>query len=129
MRSQTAAAVVIGGVAGAILRWGLIESVDNGGDWPWATLVANVVGCLALGLLVGRFGSVLHSGLLVGATTGFCGALTTFSSFAVELAELLRSDHWTLFGVYLLISVLAGGLAFLAGRDTGRRLSPATAQP
>ncbi|MFV2038865.1 MAG: CrcB family protein [Acidimicrobiales bacterium] len=121
MDSRTAAAVALGGVAGAGLRWGLLEAIDTGAGWPWATFLANILGSVALGLLVGRFRSLLHTGVLVGATTGFCGALTTFSAFAVELAAFMRSDRWTLLIAYLVLSVLAGGLSFLFGRGVGQR--------
>ena len=111
-------AIAVGGMAGALARWGLIELVDGrGGDWPWAVFVANLVGCFVLGMLVARYGPRRHvAPLPAGAATGFCGALTTFSSFAVDLALFLRDDRFVLAALYLTISLALGFAVHLTGR-------------
>ena len=124
MEPRTASAVAVGGVAGALLRWALIKGFTPSGDWPWAVFLANVVGSLLLGILVGRFRSRLRTCALVGATVGFCGALTTFSAFAVDLAWFVRGDRWGLFVGYLVASMATGVAAFVAGRVSGARLAP-----
>ena len=128
MEPRTASAVAVGGAAGAVVRWALAEGLSQPGDWPWAVFIANIVGSLLLGMLVGRFGSLLHTDALIGATTGFCGALTTFSAFAVDLAWFVRSDRWGLFIGYLVASVIVGVAAFVIGRTSGARLAGSQAQ-
>lgn len=78
--------VGIGGVLGALARRYIAGLV--GGDHQ-GTLVVNALGSLALGALTGA-GVTGHASLL--AATGFCGAFTTFSSFAVETVRLAEED-------------------------------------
>jgi len=118
--------VAFGGAVGASARWALLEATagpDGGSAGP--VLLANLVGCGLLGLLVGAAqgrskGRTTH--LLVGA--GFCGGLTTFSTFAVEVAAALRdADPSGAIG-YTVLSVAGGLTAFLLGRSIGQRSSP-----
>ncbi|MFM1811219.1 MAG: hypothetical protein RLZZ336_157 [Cyanobacteriota bacterium] len=95
------ALVAAGAIPGALLRWHLGERI----------LLANLLGCLLLGVI-----SVAATGrprwLLWGAI-GFCGALTTFSSWMLELNRA---------GLAVLASHLGGGLAMLLlGRALSRR--------
>jgi CrcB protein len=73
--------VALGGAAGAALRYVLGHLDDRPGGMPWGTLAANLAGSFVLGVVVG-----LEPGeparALVGL--GFCGALTTYSAFAVQ---------------------------------------------
>ena len=89
---------------------------------PWATLVANILGAALLGVVVTRFATEERWRHFAG--TGFCGALTTFSTLQIELIQLAKLGRaWTAIG-YLVISVLAGLVAFhLAARLA--RYSPA----
>lgn len=162
-------AIAVGGVAGAALRWVIGQGLSNqtfgvtlgtglqgftavpsetttplladGFGFPWATLVANVAGCLILGaVLFWRSRAQGPQRLLLGASTGFCGSLTTFSTFAVEVASRLRSSQLTLpvrnatsdsgqfvelqlsnspaaqTVVYAAVSLAAGAAAFWLGR-------------
>ena len=86
------AAVFVGGCAGAMARAQLAESLaPAAGGWPWATFVANLVGAFLLGYaaaLLGDRGPTAELRLrLLG--TGFCGALTTFSTLQFELLVML----------------------------------------
>ena len=127
-----------GGALGAGARWVVLEALPEGstegvataatlaavGDglpWglPWPLVLVNLVGCALLGVVLGR-GADSRVRLLVG--TGFCGGLTTFSTFAVEVAEALRaSDASGAFG-YAVLSVGGGLATFQLGRMTGRAI-------
>ncbi len=100
--------VAAGAIPGALLRWQLPD-----------LLLANLLGCLLLGLLLGLCGT--RPRLLLGGGIGFCGSLTSFSSWMPQLAGLspLSGD-----GLRTLLLPLAGGvLALLAGRALGRALA------
>lgn len=117
---RAALAIALGGVVGAAVRWLVVENVAEPTGWPWPIFVVNIAGSLLFGVLHGtdRPSPVHH--LWLGATTGFCGALTTFSTFAVEIAVFLRDDRFSLATSYLAVSFVVGVAAFLAGQ----RLAP-----
>ncbi|MEC8998818.1 MAG: CrcB family protein [Actinomycetota bacterium] len=115
--------VAVGGAVGAAARWALIEATagsDGGVAGP--VLLANVVGCAVLGLLLGR-GVAGSARLLLGV--GLCGGLTTFSTFAVEVADALRTDDLPGAIGYTVLSVVGGLCAFVLGRQTGRATTKA----
>ena len=83
--------------------------------FPLGTLTVNVVGCLVLGLVAGlssRLHWSPHVMQLVG--TGFCGGLTTYSTFAVETVELVKREAYGRAAVNVVVS-LALGLGVAAG--------------
>ncbi len=84
---MNAVLVLAGGAAGALLRWWVGELLGRrrGVDLPWATVVVNAAGALALGVLAGAHVTG-GSRLLLG--TGVCGALTTFSAFSYDVVAL-----------------------------------------
>jgi fluoride exporter len=94
-RRAVVAAVALGGIAGASGRWMVGELWGRNGAWPWPTFVVNLVGCLLLGMIAAQLPFVARRAVLWrdGLATGFCGGLTTFSTFAVEAAELIRQDR------------------------------------
>lgn len=95
--------VAVGGAAGALLRWGLTLL----GRAPWPTVVANVAGSLLLGVVVAA--GPAWAVTLLGA--GVAGALTTYSTFALEAVTIpLRTAILS-----VLVTLLAGGLAFGLG--------------
>jgi fluoride exporter len=109
-------AVFAGGCAGTLARAGLGEGLTHDlGSWPWATFVANVVGAFLLGLFAARLadGRTFARPLL---TTGFCGALTTFSTLQIELLDMLDAHHVVLAIAYAAASVVAGLAAVRLGR-------------
>lgn len=107
-------AVAVGGAGGATVRWAVVEASGTNGSFPWWTLLVNVAGCLVLGLLLG-----VPERVRLWAGVGFCGGLTTFSTFAVEIAELLDDDVG-MAATYLAASLVLGAGAFIAGT----RLAP-----
>jgi fluoride exporter len=125
---RTALAIAIGGTCGAILRFAIGESFADTDGWPWAVFIANIVGCAALGWLVARRAHVSDR-IFAASALGFCGALTTFSAFAVDLAVMARSDRLGLFAGYLSASFACGVTGYLAGRRIGRRDEQLAAPP
>jgi fluoride exporter len=99
--------VFLGGGAGAVLRYAistLFRSNAIGANFPWHTLAINVLGSLALGCLAA---TCRDKPLWFLAGVGLCGGFTTFSTFSLELVELLEAHrHFTALG-YASISVLA----------------------
>ena len=116
LSAAAVAAVALGGAAGAAVRWGVIEATGATSVFPWWTLLVNIVGCLLLGLLLGA-GEQLRLPLGV----GFCGGLTTMSTFSVEAARLVDTAHVDIAAAYV-ASSLAGGVAAVV---CGFRLAPA----
>ena len=109
--------VAVGGVLGALARYALSLAVPSApGGLPVATLLTNLLGCLALGMLVGARPHAARLRPFLG--TGVLGGFTTFSTFALETDRLLASAPATA-ALYLLMST-AGGVA-LAG--VGLRLA------
>lgn len=86
-------AIALGSIAGGMLRWGLSARL-NGlyAAIPPGTLAANLLGAYIVGLAVAFFASApgLAPQWRLLLVTGFCGALTTFSTFAVEVVSLLQ---------------------------------------
>jgi CrcB protein len=92
------AAVGIGAVLGAWLRWGLGAWLNPVlPDLPLGTLAANAVGGLLIGIAIQLFAD--HPGvppeMRLFVITGFLGALTTFSTFSAESVALLTRAQWT----------------------------------
>lgn len=118
-------AVALGGALGAPARYGLAELVPAAtGGFPWATFVTNVTGSFALGLVLAlvleRFRSIRYLRPFV--ATGFLGAYTTYSTFAVEIDLLVRDGRGALALAYVAASLVAGLAAVGAGIWTGRAL-------
>jgi fluoride exporter len=79
--------------------------------FPWGTLVVNVLGSLVLGLLAGLPAAPWLSALL---GVGFCGALTTYSTFGYETLRLLRNRTYLLAALNVAVSLVAGlGAAYV----------------
>jgi CrcB protein len=129
---QKALIIGLGGAAGANARWFLGEWARGrwGAAFPWGTLLINVAGSFAIGLLGAlllRYGGGQNARLLLGV--GFLGAFTTFSTFEAELLELLgEPGRWRDALLYAVGSVLLGLLAVWLG-VTLVRLLAGTAGP
>ena len=123
-RTQLQLAIFAGGSVGGIARAGLERAFPWAGHgWPWPTFVVNLAGTLLLGYLVTRLQerlppSTFRRPLLA---TGFCGALTTFSTFQVELIELARHREAALAAGYLCATVAAGLVGMFLASGLTRR--------
>jgi CrcB protein len=116
-------AIFAGGCAGALARTGLLElAPTHPGRWPWVTFGVNVAGSLLLGWIATHRSPASRTRALIG--TGFCGALTTFSTLQLELLEMLDADRLGGAALYLAGSVVAG----LAGVALGVRAAPTPAR-
>lgn len=115
-------AVATAGACGALARYGLGEALPAPDDGvPLAMLLANLSGCLLLGLLAGRAPSSSWARPVLG--TGLLGGWTTWSALALETDRLVP-DRPGLGVGYLLVS-LVGGVALAAlGRRAGERAAP-----
>lgn len=113
----TSALVALGGAIGAMLRHNLgrlmthLLGPSTVMAFPWATLAANVIGSLAMGLLAGwlaRHGGEQAASFRLFLGVGLLGGFTTFSSFSLEMMLLIERGQPSLAFVYGAISVLAG---------------------
>lgn len=113
--------VLLGGAVGAPTRWVTDRLVRH--RWrrelPLGTLVVNVVGSFLLGLVVARVDS---PAVAAAVGTGFCGALTTYSTFAYEAVELAEVGRWRTAIGYVAGSVGLGLLAVTLGWWVGTGL-------
>lgn len=103
-------AIFFGGGLGAISRYGLsILLRTHSIDFPMATILVNIIGSLILGFTVALFwkGAPLNSSIKLAITVGFCGGLTTFSTFSWETFEMIKQGEFLLALLYTFISVIA----------------------
>jgi CrcB protein len=120
----TAAAILAGGAVGALARAGVSRGLPaHPGTWPWGTFIVNLAGALVLAWLTTRLTEVVaptrYWRPLIG--TGFCGALTTFSTFQVETIRLERDGHGLLAVSYAAASMASGMAVVVAATVASRR--------
>jgi CrcB protein len=106
-------AISIGSILGALLRWWLGLKLNAQFPWiPPGTLAANLIGAYIVGIAVAFFATApnLSPEWRLAIITGFCGGLTTFSTFSVEVVALLQQGRllWALgaAGVHLVGSII-----------------------
>lgn len=114
---MTVAMVLLGGAIGAPMRYltDLLVQSRHDSVFPWGTFTVNIVGSLILGItaaVVTELGPPAWVLALVG--TGFCGALTTFSTFGFETVRLLEEGS-VLTAAANCVASLAVGLGACAG--------------
>jgi fluoride exporter len=110
--------VLLGGAVGAPLRYLTDLFIQSRHDslFPWGTLTVNVAGSALLGFLAAAAAaSALPSWALTLAGTGFCGALTTFSTFGFETMRLLEEGSAAAALLNAGLGLLVGLLAAVGG--------------
>ncbi len=112
-------AVAAGGAIGASLRFliNLWATSTFGLGFPAGTLIVNILGAFAMGALVETFALAWTPPRAIQAmlTTGLLGALTTFSTFSLDLVYLAREDRLVAAGLYLAASVTLSIAALVIG--------------
>lgn len=112
--------VAIGGAFGSAARYGCALLLEGRlVDWPLGTLGANLLGCFVIGVINGLTQDldlplISKEGRLLLAT-GFCGGLTTLSSFINELGGLTRDGRFGTAGLYFALTLGGATLAFVLG--------------
>lgn len=102
--------VALGGAAGALLRYAVAQALDppRPGTFPWHTFAVNVAGSLILGVVLALVPADDPRHLRPLLAVGFCGGLTTFSTFGYETVALLQARAYGTAAAY------AGGSFVLA---------------
>jgi CrcB protein len=118
--------VMIGGAAGAGLRWefGRLALRWMGPDFPWGTLGVNLIGGLLMGLLAGAMmgqGSTERPLWLLLAV-GLLGGFTTFSAFSLDMFLMVERGRVGMAATYALLSVAGALLRLFAGYAAARAL-------
>lgn len=119
--------VGLGGGLGALLRWAIMcwihpvplpvvtsksadQSDQTPAQFPLPTFLANLIACAALGSAVQHLATGTNLFTLV--AVGFCGGLSTYSTFAVEISALIRDQRRLVALAYLFSSLIGGLLVF-----------------
>ena len=111
--------IFLAGMLGGIMRFQISRWLPSSPDLHWGTLLVNNLGIFCLVYLVKGYlvykGS--SKGVVLALGTGFCGGLTTFSSFILDAVKMLDTGRYISLLVYLILSV-GGGLllAYCLGR-------------
>jgi len=110
--------VFIGGGFGSALRYVISKYLNNTeSGFPLGTFAVNILGSLLIGIILGLAikNDTLNSNQTLLLATGFCGGFTTFSAFAFENQQLLKSGDFMSFAVYTIASFAVGFLAVFFG--------------
>lgn len=119
-------AVFLGGGIGACLRYltGICCVNLFKINLPIATFLINIIGCFLIGFLYIIFVEKIQSTnpLKLLLTVGFCGGLTTFSTFSAELFEMIQNQQFLHASLYAVLSVIIGCVAVYFGGSCARFL-------
>ncbi len=123
--------VALGGVLGSLARFVIEQSAPLIHSTIWATLVVNVVGCCAIGLVAARFTPATPPWVHVFFVTGLLGGFTTFSAFAAEVVITANDAEIGTALLYMGATLIAGLLVVPLGvrasallRTAPRRTGP-----
>ena len=105
--------VAAGGAIGSVLRYGVQKMFNL--SFPFGTFAVNIVGCFLAGWLMALIIKGLNQSLFLFLMTGFCGGFTTFSAFSTESIQMILTERWIHFSLYIIASVAGGLLATFLG--------------
>ncbi|MCY0094768.1 fluoride efflux transporter CrcB [Hoeflea ulvae] len=118
--------VFLGGGLGAVSRHlsGMAVMRLSGPGFPWGTMVVNIIGSLAMGLLIAWLArrSSGDADLRLLLATGFLGGFTTFSAFSLDAVSLYERGALTAAAAYVIASVTVSILALFGGLLLARQL-------
>lgn len=125
---KTILAIALGGALGSVLRYGTYIGAGKmlGMNFPWGTLIVNIVGSFLIGALTGMFASVWQPSeeMKLFLITGFLGGFTTFSAFSLDFANLWNGGATTMAVIYVVMSVTVSIVALFAGLLAVRFITP-----
>lgn len=111
--------VALGGSIGSILRYitSIITAKFYSANFPLATFIVNIIGCLIIGVVFGIFerNGIVNDNLRLLLITGFCGGFTTFSAFSSENINLLQNGNFFIALSYISLSIILGLIAVWFG--------------
>ena len=104
-------AVGAGGFLGSTLRY-LISLIplNETTSFPIKTFIINIVGCVIIGIIAASVSKnvEMNPQMLLFLKVGLCGGFTTFSTFALETADLMKAGNMGIAFLYVVLSVLVG---------------------
>jgi len=125
--------VFVGAGVGGVLRFGVHALMHSwfGAAFPWGTLIANVSGCLAVGVLMAAWAgpSSIREEYRLAVMVGVLGGYTTFSAFGRETMDLVQQGHGVRAAAYVAGSVALCLAAVWLGVLIGRRFAGGAAAP
>ena len=110
-----------GGAIGAMLRYFIATLIAA--SFPYATMVINITGSLAMGLLIGVLARTLppmQEEIRLFVAVGILGGYTTFSAFSLDAVSLWQRGDFAGAGLYVTVSVVVSILALVAGLTVTR---------
>ncbi|MCY4254126.1 MAG: fluoride efflux transporter CrcB [Flavobacteriaceae bacterium] len=118
--------VFVGGGLGSVFRYStslLFPTTAN--SFPYPTLLANLVGCLLLGIILGASTKLQwhHGSSMIFFTVGFCGGLTTFSTLVQESYDMANTGAFLSFLLYTSLSFIGGLFLVFLGSQIPKLIS------
>lgn len=125
MNFYSVAAVALGGALGAAARY-ILTLIPFKCELPLATLIANLIGALAIGFIAGavsvRGGNLGNKNFVLFCKTGICGGFTTFSTFSLESVGLIEGGKYGIAAAYIAVSLFGCLLGVFAGSSLAKAL-------
>ncbi|WP_132325561.1 fluoride efflux transporter FluC [Pseudobacteriovorax antillogorgiicola] len=109
-----------GAIIGALTRYGAQLLIAQWTPLPAGTLLVNLLGCFGIGYVYGIAQS-WPLDVRLGLVTGLLGALTTMSSFVMDLFQMAEQRRWWLLTAWILVTVVGGFICCALGVFLGQR--------